>query len=150
MIIYDLLKQDHRKTKELIGEIEATTDGAEKTRERLFSQVRDDLKIHTEFENHEFYPAVRKGAGATQLIDEGIKEHEQVEALIKELDRESKTSQEWMSKLKKLEQMVEHHVREEEGEIFKKAREAISDDDARRMGEDYENLKQRKMQKKTA
>src|SRR3546814_10400045 len=83
MIIYDLLKQDHRKTKELIGEIEATTDGAEKTRERLFSQVRDDLKIHTEFENHEFYPAVRKGAGAAQLIDEGIEEHEQVEALIK-------------------------------------------------------------------
>src|SRR3546814_19828750 len=72
-----------------------------------------------------------------------------VEALIKELDRESKTSQEWMSKLKKLEQMVEHHVREEEGEIFKKAREAIDDDDARRMGEDYEKLKQRKRQKKT-
>src|SRR3546814_13768473 len=107
---------------ELLGEIKATTDGAEKTRERLFSQVRDDLKIHTEFENTEFYPAVRKGADAKQLIDEGIEEHKQVEALIKELDRGSKTSKEWMSKLKKLEQMGEHHVREAEGEIFKKAK----------------------------
>ena len=147
MTIYDQLHQDHEKAKKVIGELKKTSEGAEKTREHKFAQLKQELEVHTEFENEVFYPAVGKNSKAKQTVQHGMKEHEKAEAVLEELDDMDKTSPEWVETLSKLESMLQDHIQEEENEIFKLARDAIDDSRAQQMGKEYKERKQQELKK---
>jgi iron-sulfur cluster repair protein YtfE (RIC family) len=148
--IFEALKRDHRKVRDELRKISATTSRATKTRQRLFSQIESELEVHTRFEEQVFYPKVRKVPGLMGKISEALHEHDEAKTMLDKLSRMDKTSKEFDETLKELRQALDHHIKEEEQEMFPKAREGIARDDAEAMAEEYRGLKQRKLPKAAA
>src|SRR3546814_9683183 len=119
MSIYDRLHEDHERAKETIDRIKDTTEDAREVRGSLFAQLKNDLQVHTQFENQVFYPAVAENPQAKDLVEDGIDEHEDAEALLEELDEGDKGSLDWIDRLEQLEDVLLHHIADEENEIFK-------------------------------
>jgi iron-sulfur cluster repair protein YtfE (RIC family) len=148
--IFDALKRDHRKVKDELRKICATTSRAAKTREKLFHQIKSELEVHTRFEEEVFYPAVRKVPGLSSNVGDALHEHDEAKSMLGALSRMDKTSDEFLEKLQKLQQALDHHIKDEEQEMFPKAREGIARDEAERMAADYRSVKQQELRKAAA
>jgi len=143
MDAFTLLKNDHEKVSGIFEKIEATTDRAEKTRTELFTQLKQELEIHTHIEETIFYPAIKQEAETREITLEGFEEHHVIKVLLKELEPMEVTSEQWDAKLKVLKENVEHHVEEEEEEMFKSARDVLSKDQIEDLGARMEAEKKR-------
>jgi hemerythrin superfamily protein len=141
MNAFQLLKEDHQKVSGLFQQIEPTTERAEKTRTELFAQLKQELDVHAKIEESIFYPAIKQAAETREIVLEGFEEHHVIKMLLKELDSMPVDTEQWTAKFKVLKENVEHHVEEEEGEMFQKAREVLSEDDVNRLGAQMEEMK---------
>ena len=151
MNAFQLLKEDHQKVSGLFQQIEPTTERAEKTRTELFAKLKEELDIHAKIEESIFYPAIKQAAETREVVLEGFEEHHVIKMLLKELESMPVDTEQWGAKLKVLQENVEHHVEEEEGEMFQKARQVISEDEINDLGARMEELKtQLKQQSKSA
>ena len=148
MNAFQLLKEDHKKVAGIFEKLEPTTERGVKTREDLFTQLKNELDVHAEIEETIFYPALREADETHDIILEGYEEHKVVKTLLAELEELPKDDETWGAKLKVLQENVEHHVEEEEGEMFKSARKVLSNEEAEELGERLEAAK--KQQKKAA
>ncbi|MDT7806458.1 MAG: hypothetical protein QOJ70_271 [Acidobacteriota bacterium] len=146
MNAFQLLKEDHQKVSGLFQQIEPTTERAEKTRTELFTQLKQELEVHAKIEETIFYPAIKQAAETRAIVLEGFEEHHVIKMLLKELDSMPVDTEQWTAKVKVLKENVEHHVEEEEGEMFQKAREVLSEDDINRLGTEMEELKKQLQQ----
>ena len=126
MDIFELLKQDHEKVAGIFEQLEPTTERAEKTREELFARLKAELDLHAYLEETILYPALKEVEETRDITFEAVEEHRVVKLFLKELDEMPKTSEQWTAKMTVLKENVEHHVEEEEGDMFKKARAALS------------------------
>lgn len=129
-----LLKADHEKVSGIFDQLEETTERAEKTREELFTKLKQELDLHAHVEEKIFYPALKESEETRDITMEGIQEHHVVKVLLRELDAMEVSSETWTAKLKVLKENVEHHVEEEEGEMFPKARNVLSTDQLEELG----------------
>jgi iron-sulfur cluster repair protein YtfE (RIC family) len=121
-----LLKSDHEKVSGIFEQLEPTTERAVKTREELFAKLQQELDIHAHIEETIFYPVLKQEAETREITLEGVEEHHVIKMLLKELAGMSVDTEEWTAKLKVLKENVEHHVEEEESDMFKGAREVLS------------------------
>ena len=126
MDVYQKLTQDHRRTREAIAELKQAGEASIKARDALFEQLRTGLEAHVAFEEEVFYPAIAEDEDNKDEIEEAVAEHDEATALLEELAELDKDSEEFALRLDELEQALEHHMSEEEGEVFQAAREAIS------------------------
>jgi hemerythrin-like domain-containing protein len=151
MNAFQLLKEDHQKVSGLFQQLEPTTERAEKTRTELFAKLKEELDIHARVEESIFYPAIKQAAETREIVLEGFEEHHVIKLLLKELDEVPVDTEQWTAKLKVLQENVEHHVEEEEGEMFQSARQVLSEDEINRLGTQMEEMKQQlKEQAKSA
>lgn len=133
-----MLKSDHANVKRLLRELGETTERATKQRERLVGQIEQELKIHSQLEEELFYPTFKKCAEDTEAEDlfyEATEEHHVVDMVLPELKASPAKSPEFTAKAKVLKELVEHHVREEEGEMFVQARRLMTDEQLRELGD---------------
>lgn len=142
MDLYKLLHEDHQKVKSLLKELEDTTERAEKTRERLIKEVEMELTIHSEAEEKFLYPRLQKISETKDLAYEALEEHKVVKTLLTELVSEPKGTDEWTAKLSVLKENVEHHIEEEEGELFAKAKRALPREEAESIGDSIMEYKE--------
>jgi hypothetical protein len=142
-----LLKTDHEKVSGIFEKLEETTERAEKTREELFMKLKQELDLHAHVEETIFYPVLKKSEETRDITMEGIQEHHVVKVLLRELDAMGVTSETWTAKLKVLKENVEHHVEEEEEDMFKSAREVLSQEQLEELGAlmEEEKLKQKSL-----
>jgi hemerythrin-like domain-containing protein len=143
MNAFQLLKEDHQKVSGLFQQLEPTTERAEKTRTELFAKLQQELDIHAKIEESIFYPAIKQEAETREIVLEGFEEHHVVKMLLKELEALPVDTEQWTAKLKVLQENVEHHVEEEEGEMFQKARQVLSEDRINQLGARMEEEKKR-------
>ena len=141
MDAFQLLKADHRKVAELFERLEA---GSGKRKLPVFDQIKTELELHTHIEEKIFYPALEKPEQTHDLTLEAYEEHDVVKKLLKELSGSKTADDEWQAQAKVLRENVEHHVEEEENELFKKARQVLSEEDIEDLGERMEAEKARK------
>ena len=141
MNAFQLLKEDHQKVSGIFQQLEPTTERAEKTRTELFAKLNEELTIHAQIEEKVFYPAIKEAAETREIVLEGFEEHHVVKMLLKELESMPVDTEQWAAKLKVLQENVEHHVEEEEQEMFQKARQVLSEDDIDRLGAQMEEMK---------
>ena len=141
MNAFQLLKEDHQKVSGIFQQLEPTTERAEKTRTELFAKLQTELDIHAKVEESVFYPAIKQAAETREIVLEGFEEHHVVKMLLKELEALPVDTEQWTAKLKVLQENVEHHVEEEEQEMFQKARQVLSEDDINRLGAEMEQMK---------
>ena len=140
-----LLKTDHKTVAGIFEKLEETTERAEKTREELFTKLKQELDVHAHIEETIFYPVLKKSDETRDITMEGIQEHHVVKVLLRELDAMDVGSETWTAKLKVLKENVEHHVEEEEEDMFVKAREVLSREQLEELGAQMEQEK--KLQK---
>ncbi len=117
-----LLKSDHDKVKKMLAEGERTTARAEKTRAKLFDALKAEMMIHERIEEEIFYPALKEHPKAKAIALEGYEEHHVVDEIMGELEATDVTDEAWAAKFKVMKENIEHHIEEEEGEMFKTAR----------------------------
>ena len=122
--IYELLKADHKTVKDLFEKMAASEEAA--TRTRLVAQLKQELLAHSEAEDIVFYQPLKAKEDLHDLILEAEEEHRVVSRLLGELERLSPENEKWKARLTVLKELVEHHVEEEEGEMFKKAKSVLS------------------------
>ena len=121
-----LLETDHKHVKGLFEEFRSAGERAFKTKEGIADTVFAELKVHTRLEEEIFYPAVRQQGGElADMIAEGLEEHHVVDVLIAELEALDSDEEQYEAKFTVLMENVEHHVEEEEGELFPKAEKAL-------------------------
>jgi|EP01034_Spumella_vulgaris_P034173 iron-sulfur cluster repair protein YtfE (RIC family) len=123
-----LLIADHENVKDLFEQFEDLTDRAVVSKKRLADEICSELTKHTMVEEEIFYPAVRAaGKEFEDMIDEAVVEHGSAKALIAEIEAMDAGEDLYDAKVKVLSEMIEHHVQEEEGELFPKVRKAKLD-----------------------
>jgi len=147
MDAFTLLKEDHKKVSGLFEKLEDTTERAAKTREEVFAQLKLELDVHAHIEETILYPELKRIAETREITFEGYEEHKVVKTLLGEMAAMSVESEVWTAKLKVLKENVEHHVEEEEGEMFKDAREALTAERVQELGTRMEEEKKAQQQK---
>ena len=151
MNAFQLLKEDHQKVSGIFQQLEPTTERAEKTRTELFAKLNQELTVHAKIEEAVFYPAIKQAAETREIVLEGFEEHHVIKMLLKELEAMPVDTEQWTAKLKVLQENVEHHVEEEEQEMFQKSREVLSEDEINQLGARMAEMKEQlKSQVKSA
>lgn len=143
-----LLKKDHREVAALLKEIQNTTERAEKTREELFAQIKEALEVHTKIEEDVLYPALKETKTTHDITLEAYEEHAVVKTLLKELDAEDKNTEEWLAKLTVMSENIEHHVEEEEEDMFVKMEKALPKEELEQIGQAMAEEKERLLAQK--
>jgi hemerythrin superfamily protein len=127
-----LLTADHAKVKKLFKEFADLKEGGGSAEDKsgLVTQICNELKVHAEIEEEIFYPAVRKAIDDGDLMDEALIEHAGAKELIAQLEDMSPDDELYDAKVTVLGEQIQHHVKEEEGQMFPKAKKAKVDGEA--------------------
>jgi len=134
----DLIKQDHKRLRKLLEEtLEA--DSAE--REQRLDHLRTELVAHERMEEEVLYPRLRDEKKTHEPVLEGYEEHHVADVLLDELLDVPPQTDLWKAKVKVLKENVEHHMDEEEDELFKGARASLDREELNRLGERMEQIK---------
>jgi hemerythrin superfamily protein len=135
----EVLEQDHQKVKGLFQEVRKASD--QNKRKELFDSIDTELEIHAHIEETVFYPAIEHHEELSEMVAEALEEHQEAKALLEELEELGSDSHEFGSKLQELMEGVEHHVQEEEGEMFPKVRELFDEGQLEQLGQELESAK---------
>lgn len=146
MDAFNLLKADHRKVEELFSQLESARGQAKL---RVFEQIKTELELHAHIEEKIFYPALEEPKETHDLTLEAYEEHDVVKKLLRELGRAKTATDEWEAQAKVLQENVEHHVEEEENELFQKAESVLGEEEIEALGQQMEAEKQRKQRGST-
>jgi hemerythrin-like domain-containing protein len=132
-----ILKKDHRMVSALMMALEMTPKINGMARKPLFDQIRNSLMVHTQVEEEIFYPAIRNLAFGSEAgkIDEAYREHQTVKDLLNQMSNMDVTSDEFDGKLAELKQNIQHHVDEEENQMFPMVNSRMSDERLEDIGE---------------
>jgi hemerythrin-like domain-containing protein len=133
-----MLKSDHATVKRLLRELDETGDRAVKQREMLVAQIEREIKMHAQIEEEVFYPAflaATKGKDGAELFYEAAEEHHIVDMVLPALKAANPKSNEFGAKAKVLRDLIEHHIKEEETQMFAKARQMFGDEQLRELGD---------------
>jgi hemerythrin superfamily protein len=142
----ELLKEDHENVKALFEEAEGTEDLKQKR--KIFDSIQAELETHARIEETVFYPAMEKHEELKDMVLESLEEHKQIKTLLKEMDALKADSEKFEPKLKVLMENVEHHAEEEEeGKMFPKIEELLSEEDLEALGEELEAAKNKRHKK---
>jgi hemerythrin-like domain-containing protein len=129
-----LLKEDHAKVKKILEDLDSTTERGVKTREELFTKVKRELEVHESIEDEIFYPALKEHPKARDIVLEGYEAHHVVDMVMAEIVDLPYDDETWGAKCTVMKENVEHHIEEEEGDMFKQARQVFSNEELEDLG----------------
>ena len=130
-----LLQEDHDKVKKILEDLDSTTERGMKTREELFGKLRTELQAHEAIEEEILYPALKEHPKTRELAMEAYEEHHVVDLVMAEIEGVSYDDERWGAKLTVVKENLEHHIEEEEKEMFDQARQVFDQDELVELGE---------------
>ena len=136
-----LLKTDHEKMRSLLKDGESTRENDRKARRQAFLRLRDDLLIHERMEEDVLYPALKSHPKARDIVLEGYEEHHVADLIVGELEETDYSDERWPAKWKVLKESLEHHMEEEESDMFPKAKKIFDDDELEALGARMEQIR---------
>lgn len=140
MDVLDLIKTEHRRIQTLFSEIESTNN-PHKLYE-CFNQLFNGLNLYAEVEQQTLYPAIRRHCqDIRELVDAAQQDHHKAKQILEELEYLSPTSREFKQKIADLKDVIQHHVQEEENEVFEQVRECMSQEDREQLGSEFKAVK---------
>jgi hemerythrin-like domain-containing protein len=147
MDVLKLLKDDHDAIKHLFKQLEEA-DGA---RARgLFDEINAKLQLHEELEETLFYPALKQDEAARDIVLEGYQEHHVVDVLLEEISQLAPTDEAWQPKVAVLKENTEHHIEEEEGELFPSVRKIWNTETRERVGHQMQQMRNQRRKERRA
>ena len=130
-----LLKADHDKVKGMLNKLDETTERAEVTRTEGLRTLKQELTIHETIEEEILYPALKEFSKTRDITFEAYEEHHVVDTIMAELEQTPVDDETWAAKLTVMKENLEHHIEEEEGEMFKQARQVMDESELEALGE---------------
>lgn len=130
-----LLKTDHKKVRLLLETLDKTDAPARRT--KLLSQIETEIKVHTTIEEEIFYPAFKRKAEESEEMEmffEAKEEHGLVDIMLPKVKSSNPSSDEFAARAKVLKDLVVHHAKEEEKEMFKAAKNLFDKDELKALG----------------
>ena len=138
----ELLRNDHSLVKSLFSKFDRAAKTDHQAKYDAFVQIRRELQVHSRAEEQIFYPAVKATNGEGQrLISNAVQEHGRIDLLLTEISRLKPTDSRFDENVETLMENVDHHVEEEEGEIFQFAEENFSEQQLGELGQQIERRK---------
>jgi hemerythrin-like domain-containing protein len=141
----DILTQDHREVDEIIAELEnmSGADTGSATPSETFIQLRDNFMLHGQVEEQIFYPALKQNPETASLVEHAVDEHQEVKEMLAQMESLTPNSDEFQRLLKKVKEEIQHHVEEEESEMFVKARQVLGESKMEELGRQIKQMKDR-------
>lgn len=134
----DLLETDHERVKAILAQLSESTDRAIKKRTDLVAKLEMEITIHTQLEEQILYPAFKEAGGKEEdeMYYEAKEEHRTVDSLVlPDLKSTDPTKPEFAGRAKVVKELLEHHIEEEETEMFPKARKLLGNKKLDELGE---------------
>jgi hemerythrin-like domain-containing protein len=146
MDLLSFLKREHGHVSTLLEKIADTSEGAVKTRERLFDEINTELTIHAQIEEKHLYPRLKKEQGLRDLEKHAEQEHGEVKKMLAEISKLPVDGDEFIPKIEALTSSVQHHVEEEEQEMLPKAEKLLGKEECDRLTRLLQEEKKKLMQ----
>ncbi|PNA05570.1 MULTISPECIES: hemerythrin domain-containing protein [unclassified Pseudomonas] len=140
----DLLKTDHEKVKGILNQLSESTDRALKKRAELLDKLELEITIHTQLEEQILYPAFKEAGGKEQdeMYYEAKEEHRTVDSLVlPDLKSTDPSTPEFAGRVKVVKELLEHHIEEEETEMFPQAKKLLGNTKLEELGKEMEVMK---------
>ena len=134
-----LLEQQHREVEKLFEQFENASDRAKKTKQAVAKKIMDALAAHATIEEKLFYPAT-KSARTEELLHEAVEEHLGAKRIIADLVEQDLDDDVFQAKVSVLQEQIEHHVEEEEKELFPKVRKLLDANALEELGAQMETM----------
>ena len=134
--IYDLLKNDHDKHRKLMDEI-SDTSGDSEARQKAWKEFFYEVSAHAAAEEEAFYGPLIKTEDGQPHARHSVAEHHEVDEMMAELNETDMSSPGWLTKFKTMRHRYEHHIDEEEEDIFPAAKEALGKDAHGKYGQEF-------------
>jgi hemerythrin superfamily protein len=146
-----LLTADHAAVKKLFAQEEQLSKRDGENKIQLFNEINSALEVHATIEEEIFYPAVKKARSehVKDEVREGYEEHKQIKTLLKEIASIRPTDEGYDMKIKVLKEDVEHHVKDEESEMFPDAKKFLGERRLVELGAELETRKQQLKRRQT-
>lgn len=140
----ELLTKDHRKVEELFAELEQAEDGA--ARAEIFQQICEEVLVHAHAEEQVLYPAAREQLeDADELVQDSLEEHHAVEERLTKLLEMDSDDPSFLQRCLEVRDLIDHHVEEEEGQLFPQLRAQLEEQDLEAMGEELQQVKEEEL-----
>lgn len=141
--VIDILKQEHEMVLSMLSELASKGISG---REQKYESLKENLMPHLIGEEQALYPRLKEEAEMRDMVLESIEEHGAVKTLLGQLDSASLSEEDsWVAKLKVIQENVDHHISEEEDEIFPRMQQKMSSDELSSLGSRYEEAKRSAM-----
>lgn len=149
MDIYQRLKDDHGKQRGLAAAL-LETSGDSDDRRRLYDAMKAEMHAHADAEEQIFYAALIEHPDTQEQTRHSIAEHKEANDMLKELDKIEMSSGAWLQKFKSVWEALEHHLDEEEKDVFPMSRDVIEEGKAETMAAQFNDRKKREMKEEDA
>jgi hypothetical protein len=136
--ITQLIQSSPAKANELFAKLAATTNGAVKTRESLFNQLKAELELHARLEEEHLFPVLRKHKETKVLVRAAVNDNKRAGALLAALDGMKKEGEDFLTALQELRRTFQQHVRDEKNELLPAVKAALSKEEAQAITEKVE------------
>jgi hemerythrin superfamily protein len=148
MRVTTILTKDHRMVSGLIATLEVTPRLKSMLRKRLFEQIHANVMVHAQAEEEILYPAMRNlmYMDGTSEVDESYREHQQIKDVLNDLETMDPNTDAFDAKFADFKSRIEHHVDEEENEMFPMVKQRMSSEEQEHLGQ---RIHDRKMSLKT-
>ncbi len=135
--LYDMLKEDHQNVKKMLDQTIKTKDPSQ------FPIIKRELEVHMNGEEKFFYPKIMEKDKETAL--ESFEEHHVGKMVLSELESTSRSDEAWIPKVKVLKDILDHHIEEEETEIFPAAQDMLDSKEEQQIAQQIQELKSQRM-----
>ncbi|RIJ30954.1 hemerythrin domain-containing protein [Henriciella algicola] len=139
--IYETLKKDHDKHREMLDLI-ASTSGDNEMRRDVWDKFYHDVSAHAAAEEETFYSKLISTEDGQPEGRHSVAEHKELDDLMEELNDTDMSSPAWLTKFKKLKDRYEHHMEEEENDVFPVAKETVGKDGNEKLGSAFKKRKE--------
>jgi hemerythrin-like domain-containing protein len=141
MNVFDVLKADHEKVQKILDQMQHTSERAGKRRQQLLKSLDESLVPHMYAEENYFYQILLDETEEKTTSFEAIEEHRAAKMVLADLHEAALDDPRWPARLKVLKELIEHHIEEEESEVFKLARTVIDKDRASSVAKRFKEMK---------
>lgn len=140
----ELLTKDHRKVEELFAELEQAEGGA--ARSEIFQRICEEVLVHAHAEEQVLYPAAREQLeDADELVQDSLEEHHAVEERLTKLLEMDPDDASFLQRCLEVRDLIDHHVEEEENQLFPQMRAQLEEQELDAMGEELQQVKEEEL-----
>ncbi|KCZ59638.1 hemerythrin domain-containing protein [Hyphomonas chukchiensis] len=140
--IYDRLKSDHDRQRDMLASL-AETSGDSDERRKLWKTFYYDIGAHAAAEEEAFYAPLMEDSKGQPKARHSVSEHHEVDEMIQDIEDMDFSSPGWLTRFKTMRERYEHHMKEEEEEIFATARKVLGADSSGEMADKFDTRKKK-------